>query len=95
MMNWYKSESIVRPDEVDITSSKKVVYLRRNIVERQREDEISGETVTYYEYDEAKLSRTEYEVYLKETSNYDWFEPILKQHEADIYYISLMMGVKL
>ena len=61
-MNLYfkKSQSTVKPELVDTTSSKKVVYIRQNIVETVVED------TTYYEYDEAKLTRDEYQEYLKE-----------------------------
>ena len=61
-MNLYfkKSQSTVKPDLVDTTSSKKVVYIRQNIVETVVED------TTYYEYDEAKLTKAEYQEYLKE-----------------------------
>ena len=61
-MNLYfkKSQSTVKPNLVDTTSSKKVVYIRQNIVETVVED------TTYYEYDEAKLTKAEYQEYLKE-----------------------------
>lgn len=61
-MNLYfkKSQSVVKPELVDTTSSKKVVYIRQNIVETVVDD------TTYYEYDEAKLTKAEYQEYLKE-----------------------------
>ena len=61
-MNLYfkKSQSSVKPELVDTTSSKKVVYIRQNIVETAIDD------TTYYEYDEAKLTKAEYAEYLKE-----------------------------
>ena len=61
-MNLYfkKSQSTVKPELVDTTSSKKVVYIRQNIVET-----VVDET-TFYEYDEAKLTKAEYAEYLKE-----------------------------
>ena len=61
-MNLYfkKSQSSVKPELVDTTSSKKVVYIRQNIVETKKDD------TTYYEYDEAKLTKAEYQEYLKE-----------------------------
>lgn len=55
-----KSQSTVRPELIDTTSSKKVVYIRQNIVET-----VVDET-TVYEYDEAKLTKAEYAEYLKE-----------------------------
>lgn len=90
-MNWYKSESTVRPDEVDTTSSNKVVYLRRNIVEKQRDDKVSSENVTtYYEYDEAKLTKEEYEKYLKSLDLIN-----IQQLYADLDYVAAMAGVEL
>ena len=61
-MNLYfkKSQSAVKPKLVDTTSSKKVVYIRQNIVETVVEE------TTFYEYDEAKLTKAEYAEYLKE-----------------------------
>lgn len=61
-MNLYfkKSQSSVKPELVDTTSSKRVVYIRQNIVETVIDD------TTYYEYDEAKLTKAEYQEYLKE-----------------------------
>ena len=53
------------PDVVDMTSSKTTVYLRRGIKEKQRTDETSGESMTYYEYEEAKLTQEEYAEYLR------------------------------
>lgn len=61
-MNLYfkKSQSSVKPELIDTTSSKKVVYIHQNIVEIQKDNN------TFYEYDEAKLTKAEYQEYLKE-----------------------------
>ena len=69
-MNLYfkKSQSSVRPELVDTTSSKKVVYIRQNIVEVQKDN------ATFYEYDEAKLTKAEYAEYLKELEATDTLE---------------------
>lgn len=69
-MNLYfkKSQSTVKPELVDMTSSKKVVYIRQNIVEA-----VVDET-TFYEYDEAKLTKSEYAEYLKELEATDTLE---------------------
>ena len=71
-MNLYfkKSQSTVKPELVDTTSSKKVVYIRQNIVETVVDD------TTYYEYDEAKLTKDEYEEYLKELEATDTLEMV-------------------
>ena len=65
-LNFIKSQSSVKPDLVDTTSSKSTVYLRKNIVEVEKIDENDDTSTTFYEYDEAKLSKEEYQEYLKE-----------------------------
>lgn len=89
-LNYKKSQSSIKPDLIDTTSSKKYVYLRQNIVEVNSTDEQSGEDRSYFEYDEAKLTKSEYEEYLKELSILD-----IQQQRADIDYIALMTGVDL
>lgn len=89
-LNYQKSESIIYPELIDKTSSKKVVYLRKNVVEKQVKDEFSDEFYTSYEYEEAKISKKDYEEYLKEIE-----EKEIKQQRADIDYIALMTGVDL
>ena len=64
----YKSQSAVKPELIDTTSSKKVVYIRQNIVET-----VVDET-TFYEYDEAKLTKAEYAEYLQELEATDTLE---------------------
>lgn len=75
-LNFYTSHSTVKPELLDTTSSKKVVYIRQNIVELEETDEISGETYTYYEYEEAKLTKAEYERYLEEVNTNETLESI-------------------
>lgn len=94
-LNYVKSQSTVKPELIDTTSSKTTVYLRKNIIERQianedNSDEWHGPTVSVYEYDEAKLTKEEYNQYLKELSIID-----IQQQRADIDYIALMTGVDL
>ena len=89
-LNYVKSSSSVKPDLIDTTSSKTTVYIRQNIVANQRTDEMSGETSTFYEYQEAKLTKEEYREYLKELEIID-----IQQQRADIDYIALMCGVDL
>lgn len=64
-LKFIKSQSTVKPDHVDTTSSKKVVYIRQNIVEVQKSD------IIFYEYDEAKLTKNEYKEYLAELETQD------------------------
>lgn len=89
-MQWIKSESTVMPETVDTTSSKNVVYLRRSIEEKQRTDEESGESMTYYEYEEAKLTHAEYEEYLQVAEAVN-----MRQMRADVDYIAMCAGVDL
>lgn len=78
------SQSTVKPELIDSTSSKKYVYLRKDIIETQQDN------ITFYEYQEAKLTHKEYEQYLKELSIID-----IQQQRADIDYIALMAGIDL
>ena len=89
-LKYVKSQSSVKPDLVDTISSKVVVYLRQNIVENIKTDEISGEKTVFYEYEEAKLTKAEYQEYLKELEIID-----IQKQRADIDYIALMSGIDL
>ena len=62
---FYKSSSYVKPELIDTTSSKKVVYIRQNIIEKQIDD------TTFYEYDETKITKDEYKEYLDEMKAQD------------------------
>ena len=63
-LNWYTSESTVRPKELDLDSSPTNVYFRRNIHTEERTDPDTGETTTYFVYEEAKVAKTEYAAHL-------------------------------
>ena len=89
-LNFVKSQSSVKPDLVDTTSSKTTVYIRQNIVENIKTDEMSGEETVFYEYEEAKLTKAEYQEYLKELEIVD-----IQKQRADIDYIALMSGIDL
>ena len=89
-MNYVKSESTIKPELIDTTSSKTTVYIRKNIIEKERMDEETGESTPYYEYDETKLTKEEYKEYLKELEIID-----IQKQRADIDYIALMSGIDL
>ena len=89
-LKYVKSQSSVKPDLIDTTSSKVVVYLRQNIVEKIKTDEMSGKETVFYEYEEAKLTKQEYHEYLKELEIID-----IQKQRADIDYIALMSGIDL
>ena len=75
-LNFIKSQSSVKPDLFDTTSSKTTVYVRQNIVENKKTDKMSGEETVFYEYDEAKLTKEEYQEYLKELNGSDTLQTI-------------------
>lgn len=75
-LNYIKSQSSVKPDLIDTTSSKTTIYLRKNIVENKNIDEMSGEETVFYDYEEAKLTNEEYTEYLKELELTDTLETI-------------------
>ena len=89
IINYKKSESYEYPELVDTQSSKTTVYLRKNVVTVTETTE-DGNEHTKYQYDEAKLTKKQYEDYLKELEILD-----IKQQRADIDYIALMTGVDL
>ena len=89
-LNYVKSSSSVKPDLIDTTSSKTTVYIRQNIVENVKTDEMSGKETVFYEYEEAKLTKAEYKEYLKELEIID-----VQKQRADIDYIALMSGIDL
>ena len=63
MITWKKHESTVRPEPVDTKSSRTKVYLTKNVEEIEREF-IDGEKAKMYSYDEATLTKEEYETYV-------------------------------
>ena len=89
-MNYAKSKSTIKPQLIDTTSSKTTVYISQNIVENIKTDEMTGEKTVFYEYEEAKLTKEEYQEYLKELEIID-----IQKQRADIDYIALMSGIDL
>ena len=90
ILNYVKSQSSIKPELIDTTSSKTSVYIRQNIIENIKTDEMSGEETVFYEYEEAKLTKAEYQEYLKELEIVD-----IQKQRADIDYIALMSGIDL
>lgn len=82
MKEWIKSESTVKPLELDTVSSEFTVYLRENIVEEEREDE-SGNKYTMFVYDECQIPKQ------------DWIVEQTEQNTADTQYIAIMTGIDL
>ena len=82
-LNFIKSQSSIKPDLVDTTSSKTTVYIRQNIIKKEKtventnsEDNDATSTTVFYEYDEAKLTKEEYQEYLKELNSSDTLQTI-------------------
>ena len=65
---YHEGSQHIKPLAIDTNSSKTAVYLRRNIEQITREDETSGELVTLWGYEEAKLTIPEYEEYKSEAA---------------------------
>lgn len=61
-MIWRKAESAVRPVELDTASSKTVNYIRKNIIEVERE-EPEGTTIVIFEYDELAVPKADWELF--------------------------------
>ena len=61
-----------------------------NIVEVEKTNESDDTSTIFYEYDEAKLTKQEYQEYLKELEIID-----IQKQRADIDYIALMSGIDL
>lgn len=82
-----------RPMEVDETSSRTTVYLRRNIEEVPNIDTDGNPSEgTHWRYEEAQLTREEYKIYseLMEES-----KKIQEDFQSQIDYISIMTDVEM
>lgn len=64
---WYYSEATTPPQLIDDTSSKKVVYITKDVEEFERE--IDGETITMYRWMEQKIKKEDWELYRSVLSN--------------------------
>lgn len=84
-MNWYYSEGNERPAIVDEISSKKWVYIRRNIEEFEREDE-TDPTIKekFYKWEEMKIPKENYPIYELEVQN-----------AANLDYLAMMSDIDL
>ena len=68
MSTWYEGTSSVYPSLVDTTSSKKWVYVRRNIEEHEREDD-EGIKEIFYSFEETKMPKDVWVIFEKEADN--------------------------
>lgn len=81
-IEWYQSESTVKPAEICLDWSPRNVYLHRNIRLEERE-EIDGRKYDIWVYEEAKLSRADYAIYAAE------------QAQANVEYVACMADIDL
>lgn len=77
-MKWYKNQNgeITKPSELDQTSSKKYIYIRKDFVLIEE----SEDTPAHWQWMEKKIPREEWEMYSK-----------LISHDEDIQSIRLDM----
>ena len=74
-----------KPLEVDAVSSESTIYLRRNIKEVEIENEVSGEKVTMWHYEERQLTPQEYTLYTSVKEGIDEITDFQKQSVIDEY----------
>ena len=72
-----------KPLEVDAVSSESTIYLRRNIKEVEIENEVSGEKVTMWQYEERQLTPQEYTLYTIVKEGIDEITDFQKQSVID------------
>ena len=71
-MSWYKSYSVDKPDEVDTTSSKDWVYIRKNF----NFVEATADSDSYWEYDEKLISKEDREIFQSVQSHDDALDDV-------------------
>lgn len=65
---WYMAESTVFPKLIDSSSSKKWVYVRRNVKKCERENE-QGIKETFYSFEEQKVPKDVWGIFEQEADN--------------------------
>lgn len=84
-LDFYESESMTEPDEVDAVSSPTTVYIRKNIREETVIDPestgLADNSYTVFVYDEAKVPKDEYNQYVSAKT------------QADVEYLYMMGGL--
>lgn len=80
-----------KPKTIDTESSKTTVYLRKNIVSVPNVDMDGLETDgTHWQYDEAQLTKEEYETYTEIQSA---VQESSEEMQSQIDYIAMMAGI--
>ena len=81
---WYMAESTVFPKLIDSSSSKKWVYVRRNVKKCERENE-QGIKETFYSFEEQKVPKDVWGIFEKTMQNDEKIiENDVKIAEADL-----------
>ena len=65
---WYEAEATSAPRSIDDTSSKKYIYVTRNVTTEERVDD-NGTKYTVWVYEEAKIDRDFYPIYERQISD--------------------------
>ena len=81
-LNWRNVESGSEPALEDTTSSRVYNYARRNIRSEQRTDPETGDTSTWYTYEECKIPKESWGLY-----------KALEQSQANLEYIAMMSDI--
>ena len=79
MDEWKSVNSNTKPLEIDNTISSEYVYVRRNIVELSRVDELTGETLMEYNYEELLVKKENWNLY-----------QMLMKNQANVDYLMLL-----
>jgi hypothetical protein len=80
---WTKVQSTLKPEETDTTSSSEYNYIRKDISETTQKNE-DGTELKMYEYDELKVKKDQYYLYLQ-----------LQKNSASIDYMAMMSDISL
>lgn len=86
MTDWIKVQG-AKPLEVDKDSSQTYVYIRKNITEIVVNSEMEvGTPTTLYEYEEKKMTKDEYSIYINEIEQLKLLTANLAQvqHDQDV-----------
>lgn len=79
---WTKQESNIRPNTVELIGNK--YWVRRNIKEVTRTDEMSGKEITMFEFEEAKMNNDEYDTYKEIATNSSLIDYIAMETGIDL-----------
>ena len=75
---WYEAMSDDRPEAIETNLSNKYVYIRRNVREETREDEMEG-SKTFYVFEETKVPKDVYEMLAPQNARLDDIEEAIAE----------------